>query len=96
MKILIVLIFIYYIFFFCFYIVCSNKSGQISKFERLYRDCNNNQCMYKPNDETCVFICMNRECFNKVYGNYMLEYGEINYEMKKEFENCFNLKIKNK
>ena len=70
----------------------NNKSGQTSRFDKSYRDCRSSQCQFRSNDDNCNYRCMEQECYDKIYGNYLLEFGEINIDMKKEFENCFNLK----
>ena len=73
-----------------------NKQGQTSRFDRHYRDCGNGQCQFRVNDDACVYKWMDSGCYEKIYGNYLLEFGEVNNELKKEFENCFNAKYKNR
>jgi hypothetical protein len=82
------------IFLFIFLVVIvvnqSKHQQNLTKFEKTYKSCSDNQCKERQNDEACIFICMNRACFEQVYENYLLEYGEVNTELKNKFEKCFN------
>ena len=69
-------------------ILCNSKN-QPSKFDRTYRDCINNECKNKQYDDNCVFKCMDSKCYEKIYSNYLLEFGEINLELKNLFDKCF-------
>lgn len=74
----------------------NNKNKATSKFDRSYIECKNSRCQNRPNDESCILICVSENCYKEIYGNYLLEYGEINYELKNQFEQCFNLSNKNR
>ena len=61
-----------------------------SKYDRAYSKCKSGDCSTRPNDEACIMKCISEECYEQIYGEYLLEYGEVNYELKNKFENCFN------
>jgi hypothetical protein len=67
-----------------------NQKGQPSRFERIYRECSSNECKERVNDDNCIYNCMSKNCYETIYENYLLEYGEINQELKSKFEKCFN------
>jgi hypothetical protein len=68
-----------------------NKGNQNqSKFDKAHRACQDNQCKTRHNDENCVYLCINSECYEQVYGNYLLEFGEYNNDLKNKFEKCYN------
>ncbi len=69
-----------------------SQKGQPSRFERVYRECSNSECKDRQNDDNCIYTCMNRNCYENIYSNYLLELGEINQELKNKFEKCFNSK----
>jgi hypothetical protein len=69
--------------------ILSNSKHQPSKFDRSYRDCSNNDCKNRPYDDNCIFNCMDSKCYEKIYSNYLLEFGEINQELKNSFDKCF-------
>lgn len=66
-----------------------SKSPQ-SRFEIKYKECRKGLCSKREIDESCVLKCISMKCYNIIYENYILEFGEANYEKKSEFENCFN------
>lgn len=68
------------------------KNKSISRFERVYNECKNSECSLRQQDEDCIYKCISNSCYNKVFlpSNYLLEYGEVSYEKKTEFESCFN------
>ena len=70
-----------------------------SKIERKYIECQSSStCSYRSNDEECIYKCMNESCYNEllVENNIFLEYGEINKEFRKKFEECINRDLLNK
>jgi hypothetical protein len=72
-------------------VLTNNKANQhMSKFDKAYKSCNENQCKERSNDENCIFLCINERCHSDIYGNYLLEYGELNPDLKNKFEKCFN------
>ena len=71
-----------------------NKShkGQ-SRLERKYIECQSTpKCSYRSNDEECIYKCMDEKCYNELIidKGIFLEYGEINKEFQKKFEECSN------
>ena len=78
--------------------VNQSYKGQ-SKIEKKYIECQSSStCSYRSNDEECIYKCMNESCYNEllVENNIFLEYGEINKEFRKKFEECINRDILNK
>ncbi len=68
-----------------------SKPKQLSKYEKTSRECSNtNECKDRPHDENCVYRCVSEICYREVYGNYLLEFGEVNTELRNKFEKCFN------
>ena len=77
-----------------------NKSykGQ-SRLERKYTECQSTpRCSYRSNDEECLYKCVNEQCYNEliIEKGLLLEYGEINREFKREFEECTNRNLTRK
>ena len=77
-----------------------NKShkGQ-SRLERKYTECQSTpRCSYRSNDEDCLYKCMNEVCYNELIQNksFLLEFGEINRDFRKQFEECANRNITKK
>jgi len=66
-----------------------SKTSQ-SRFELKYRDCRKIQCKNRELDESCILKCISINCYNKIYVDYILEFGELNYDKKSELEGCFN------
>jgi hypothetical protein len=66
-----------------------NKSSG-SKYDRAYSKCKSSECSTRSNDEACIFKCVSAPCYEQIYGDYTLEYGEVNYDLKNRFESCFN------
>jgi hypothetical protein len=85
-------IFIYFLIFFeLFQKGESNKNKSSgSKYDRAYSKCKSNECSSRSNDEACIFKCVSSQCYEQIYGDYTLEYGEVNYDLKNKFETCFN------
>ena len=78
--------------------VNQSHKGQ-SRLERKYIECQSTpKCSYRSNDEECIYKCMNEVCYNEliVQKGLLLEYGEINKEFKKEFEECSNRNLTRK
>lgn len=72
-------------------IISTNKhKNSGSKYDRAYAKCKTGDCSYRSNDEACIMRCISQECYQEIYGDYLLEYGEINYELKNRFESCVN------
>jgi hypothetical protein len=68
----------------------NNKANQhLTRFEKAYKTCNEGQCKERPFDENCILSCISEKCYSEIYSNYLLEYGEINAELKNKFEKCF-------
>ena len=70
-----------------------------SKLERKFIECQSSStCSYRSNDEECIYKCVNEKCYDEllIQKNIFLEYGEINKEFKKNFENCVNRDLINK
>ena len=64
-----------------------------SKLERKYIECQSSPaCSYRSNDEECIYKCINEKCYDEllIQKNIFLEYGEINKDFKKTFEDCVN------
>ena len=78
--------------------VNQSHKGQ-SRLERKYIECQSiPRCSFRSNDEECIYKCINERCFNELFieKNLLLEYGEINKEFKRKFEECVNRDIINK
>ena len=78
--------------------VNQSYKGQ-SKLERKYIECQSTPaCSYRSNDEECIYKCINEKCYNEllIENNIYLEYGEINKDFRKKFEDCVNQNIINK
>ena len=99
-------IFIYFfILLICINNIISRRSGVNqshkgqSRLERKYIECQSTpKCSYRSNDEECIYKCMNEVCYNEliIQNDLLLEYGEINKEFKKKFEECANRNITRK
>ena len=88
-----IIFFIYLIGF-----VFSNSKNKMSKFERLMKECSQTiQCSNRANDDDCIYKCVNKECYEEIIekNNIIIEYGEVNLELKKTFEKCFKNKKQN-
>ena len=75
-----------------------SHKGQ-SRLERKYIECQSTpRCSYRSNDEECIYKCMNEVCYNELIlqKSLLLEYGEINKEFKKKFEECSNRNLTKK
>ena len=86
------------------YILCrrsgvnQSHKGQ-SRLERKYIECQSTpRCSFRSNDEECIYKCVNEKCFNEliIEKGLFLEYGEINKDFKKEFEECTNRNLTRK
>ena len=82
-----------------FYLINSkrNNPNQVhkgqSRLERKYIECQSTpRCTSRINDEECIYKCMNEECYNEliIKKNFLLEFGEINKEFRKAFDDCCN------
>lgn len=75
-----------------FFTQAKNKAKHTSKFEIASRACQQkgSPCENVKLDDSCVFKCLSELCFNKIYNNYVLEFGEVNYNLKSQFEACWN------
>jgi hypothetical protein len=82
MKVLIIL-------FTISYILTNKAQNQLTKFEKAFKQCQEGVCKERQNDDNCAFICISQPCYEQVYGNYLLEYGEYNPDLKNKFEKCF-------
>jgi hypothetical protein len=89
-KLFLHIITILYIFLDFVYSNKNKNSG--TKFDRAYNACKKDSCSERSNDDACIFQCISNSCFEQVYSSteYLLEYGEMNYEMKSKFESCSN------
>ena len=87
---------IIFVIFLSYAVINANKSKtQTTRFDRGYSKCKSNECSHRSNDDACIIKCISEFCYQQIYGNYLLEYGEVNYELKNKFEICLNLqKIK--
>jgi len=65
-----------------------NKSN--TKYDRLYNECKNTGCKNRQQDEDCIFRCISTSCYHKIFSEYILEYGEANYEFKSLIQNRVN------
>lgn len=86
------LIFIAFEIFFIVLIVdCKAQKGSKnqSRFEIKYRECQKDLCKNRDYDESCVFRCISTSCFDKVYDDYLMEFGEVNNSRKTDFEACY-------
>ena len=78
--------------------VNQSHKGQ-SRLERKYIECQSTpRCSYRSNDEECIYKCVNEKCFNEliIEKGLFLEYGEINKDFKKDFEECTNRNLTRK
>lgn len=91
MKIYILITFIFLTFPF---FTSSNKNKGSSKFDRHFNECKITECVSRPGDEDCIFLCISKSCYEEIFSNYLIEIGEFNGEMKNKFEACFNNKNK--
>ncbi len=71
-------------------VLLNTKRGN-AKFDKAYRDCSGSQseCGKFNENENCVYKCMSLDCYNQVYGDYILEMGEMHFDLKKKFEKCY-------
>jgi hypothetical protein len=68
-----------------------NKNKSVSRFDRVYNECKNSECKYRQHDEDCIYKCISKSCYEKLFFDFIFELGEIiNNEIKSKFENCFN------
>ena len=81
---------ILFLIFICFTQV-NTKNKQETKFERILRECGKTlECKQRYFDENCVFKCISEICYREIYMEYLLEYGELNIELRNRFEKCYN------
>ena len=71
-------------------LIRANKNKSPSRFERAYSECKNQDCLAKQFDENCIYKCISETCYDQVYYHYLIEFGEINFDKKNQFERCFN------
>ena len=71
-------------------LVSSNKNKQLTKFERAYNECKNGVCIYRQFDENCILKCISTNCYNQIFSDYLIEFGEVLGDLKYKFENCYN------
>jgi hypothetical protein len=90
MKIFSILFWITFLFAIIKFISANKNKNSGSKYDRAYMKCKNGECSTRSNDEACIMKCISDQCHQNIYGNYLLEYGEINYDLKNKFESCFN------
>ena len=99
------LFFYFFIIFICISNIICRRSGVNqshkgqSRLERKYIECQSTpKCSYRSNDEECIYKCMNEVCYNEliIQKGLFLEYGEINKQFKKEFEECSNRNLTRK
>jgi len=69
---------------------CANKGN--AKYEKAHRDCTMSEydCGNYLEDENCVMQCISKECYKKFVEDHLIEMGEVNFPVKKQFEACFN------
>jgi hypothetical protein len=80
------------LFLFLSYILFSNckRSRQSNKFDKEYKNCSSStECSNKKYDESCIYKCISKKCYDKFLSNYIFEFGETNYFIKSNFESCF-------
>jgi hypothetical protein len=66
---------------------CSGEENQRNSYtNELNHD---SICKGKPFDYNCIFKCMNLECYNDIYSHQPLEFGEMDYPKRSNFEKCF-------
>lgn len=66
------------------------KQKGASRFEKRCNECKHNHCGSRRNDDNCIYQCVSQFCAEEVFGkNYLIEYGEVNYEKKQELEKCY-------
>jgi hypothetical protein len=88
----------FYLFIYLIGFIYSNNKNKMSRFERLIKECSQTiQCSNRSNDDDCIYKCLNKECYEEIIekNNILIEYGEVNLELKKKFEKCFNEKKRN-
>lgn len=67
-----------------------NKQKQsLTRFEKGFKECSRLYCKDRLYDDDCVFKCMSLECYNLIVKDYIIEFGEVNLELKANFENCY-------
>ena len=100
-----ILFFYYFIILISFNTILSRRSGVNqshkgqSRLERKYMECQSTpRCNYRSNDEECIYKCMNEVCYNEliIQKGLLLEFGEVNKEFKKQFEECANRNLTKK
>ena len=64
---------------------CKNQN----RFDLRNKECKNSICKKQDQDESCIYICISKKCYQEIYKNYLFELGESNYDKKLEFEKCF-------
>jgi hypothetical protein len=59
--------------------------------EKAYKNCSKNDCSERKHDESCIFSCISLKCYKSTYEkeNYILEFGEVDFDKKSEFEKCY-------
>lgn len=72
------------------------------KFDRMWktkkRECERNDCGHLIPDEgaNCVNKCTSEYCFEEVYGENLLEDGEIDQDRARLFTNCLRKEIRDR
>jgi len=69
----------------------NKNKGNISKLEKVYKECSDSTCFYRKFDESCIYSCISLKCFKLIYDkeDYILEFGEFDFDKKSEFERCY-------
>jgi hypothetical protein len=70
----------------------NNKHKGVSRFDRHYNECKNNDCISRPGEEDCIFSCISKSCYDQIFSDYLIELGEFMGDIKNKFEACFNAK----
>lgn len=61
-----------------------------NSFDTEYKNCKITQCNGRNYHESCIFKCMSAKCYAEIYNDYLLEFGQTNYEKKSNFQICYN------
>ena len=65
--------------------VTPNKNKAVSRFDRHYNECKSQDCLKRASDEDCIYKCISKQCYEQIFSDYILELGEINYDLKSKF-----------
>lgn len=73
-----------------FICVLEAKSHKHKPFKKKKTSCHKNHCynMEKLLATMCICNCISPRCFEQVYGNNILDYGEVDWNREVEFEKC--------